>query len=398
MSGFHAVIDVRRWGDFGIGTYVRNLVLALARIDRDNRYTLIARPAHCTELASIAPNFQAVPYRRSDTDLIHNATFPYFLRRFRANLHHIPLNSVAYWMPRPYIVTVHDMSSILFRRSRNFRGALHEERYRRGVARAERVIAVSHSTRRDLEAVLPIAPDRVRTIYSAPDPVFSAANGNSSDGEVLERSDGEVLERSDKEVLERSDEEVLERYSIRSPFILYAGIVRPRKNIPRLVEAFAVLRGDFENHAIYRDLRLVIIGDELSRNTAVRRAVVATRVEPYVRFLGFVPIETLRVFYRAALIFAFPSLYEGFGLAPLEAMACGTPVVASNLPALVEAVGDAAELVTPDNVFDIARGLRELLIDEEKRTALAQAGRMQAGRFSWDDTARRVLGVYGEVV
>jgi glycosyltransferase involved in cell wall biosynthesis len=72
--------------------------------------------------------------------------------------------------------------------------------------------------------------------------------------------------------------------------------------------------------------------------------------------------------------------------------------VASNLPALVEAVGDAAELVTPDNVFDIARGLRELLIDEEKRTALAQAGRMQAGRFSWDDTARRVLGVYGEVV
>jgi glycosyltransferase involved in cell wall biosynthesis len=159
-----------------------------------------------------------------------------------------------------------------------------------------------------------------------------------------------------------------------------------------------VLRGDFENHTVYRDLRLVIIGDELSRNPAVRRAVVATRVEPYVRFLGFVPIETLRVFYRAAVIFAFPSLYEGFGLAPLEAMACGTPVVASNLPALVEAVGDAAELVTPDNVFDIRRGLRELLIDEEKRRTLAQAGRMQAARFSWDETARRVLGVYGEVI
>jgi glycosyltransferase involved in cell wall biosynthesis len=382
MSCFHAVIDVRRWGDFGIGTYVRNLVLALARIDCDNRYTLIARPEHCAELASLPRNFQAAPYRRRDTDLIHNATFPYFLRRFRANLYHIPLNSVAYWMPQPYIVTVHDMSSILFRPGRNFRRAMHEERYRRGAARAERVIAVSHSTRRDLEAVVPIAPERVRTIYSAPDPVFSAANGASSDGEVLERSDAEVLER----------------YSIRSPFILYAGIVRPRKNIPRLVEAFAVLRGDFENHPIYRDLRLVIIGDELSRNPAVRRAVVATRVEPYVRFLGFVPIETLRVFYRAAVIFAFPSLYEGFGLAPLEAMACGTPVVASNLPALVEAVGDAAELVTPDNVFDIARGLRELLIDEERRRTLAQAGRMQAGRFSWDETARRVLGVYGEVV
>jgi glycosyltransferase involved in cell wall biosynthesis len=281
---------------------------------------------------------------------------------------------VAYWMPRPYIVTVHDMSSILFRPGQNFRRALHEERYRRGAARAERVITVSHSTRRDLEAVVPLAPERVRTIYSAPDPVFSNPNGDSS------------------------DEEVLERYSIRSPFILYAGIVRPRKNIPRLVEAFAVLRGDFENHAIYRDLRLVIIGDELSRHPAVRRAVIATRVEPYVRFLGFVPIETLRVFYRAAVIFAFPSLYEGFGLAPLEAMACGTPVVASNLPALVEAVGDAAELVTPDNVFDIARGLRELLNDEEKRRTLAEAGRMQARCFSWDETARRVLGVYEEIV
>src|SRR6202044_1416781 len=99
---------------------------------------------------------------------------------------------------------------------------------------------------------------------------------------------------------------------------------------------------------------------------AVRRAAAATRMEPLVRFLGFVPLETLRVFYRAASIFAFPSLYEGFGLAPLEAMACGTPVVASNLPSLVEALGEAAELVIPDNVFDIARGLRELLLDRER--------------------------------
>ena len=115
----------------------------------------------------------------------------------------------------------------------------------------------------------------------------------------------------------------------------------------------------------------MIIGDELSRNPSVRRAVIATRVEPFVRFLGFVPTETLKVFYRAATIFAFPSLYEGFGLAPLEAMACGTPVVASNLPPLVEAVGDAAELVTPDNVFDIARGLRELLLDRGTPGTLA---------------------------
>ena len=145
------------------------------------------------------------------------------------------------------------------------------------------------------------------------------------------------------------------------------------------------------------NLKLVIIGDELSRHPAVRRAVVATRVDPFVRFLGFVPMDTLKVFYRAATLFAFPSLHEGFGLAPLEAMACGTPVVASDIPALVEAVGDAAELVTPDNVFDVARGLRSVLLDENRRRELSQIGRVRAQRFDWDDTARSVLDVYREI-
>src|SRR6516162_9662487 len=369
---FHAVIDVRRWRDFGIGTYIRNLVQALARIDSGNRYTLIARPEDTGDLAALPGNFQAAPYGRRDTDLLHNLAFPLFLKKFRADLYHIPLNSIAYLMPQPYVVTIHDMSTLLYPVGSDVRAALHEERYRRGALRASRVIAVSHSTRRDLEAVLPIRSDKVRTIYSAPDPTFT-----------------EVYEES-------KHQQVLERYSIQAPFILYAGTVRPQKNVPRLVEAFAVLRGEFERHPVYRDLRLVIIGDELSRNPAVRRAVIATRVEPFVRFLGFVPSETLKVFYKAALVFAFPSLYEGFGLAPLEAMACGTPVVASNLPSLVEAVNDAAELVTPDNVFDIARGLRELLMNDEKRGSLSAAGILQAQRFDWGDTARHVLDVYQE--
>jgi len=375
VTPFHAVIDVRRWGDFGIGTYIRNLVTTLARMDRENRYTLISLPENHQEVSGLAANFTSAPYARADTDLAHNVTFPYFLRRFHADLYHIPLNSVAYWMPQPYVLTIHDMSSIMFRTRSDLRGALHEERYRRGALRAARVIAVSNSTRRDLESVLPIPSDRIRTIYSAPDPAFTSDHVDSG-----------------------HEQQVLERYSIRWPFILYAGTVRPQKNVPRLVEAFAVLRGEFENDPEFKDLRLVIIGDELSGNPSVRRAVIATRIEPYVRFLGFVPIETLRVFYRAASIFAFPSLYEGFGLAPLEAMACGTPVVASNLPPLVEAVGDAAELVTPDNVFDIARGLRELLLDRKRRESLSWAGQLQAARFSWEETARDVLKVYRELI
>ena len=118
---------------------------------------------------------------------------------------------------------------------------------------------------------------------------------------------------------------------------------------------------------MYKDLRLVIIGDTISQYPAVRQAVIKSRVETVVRFLGFVPFETLRCFYESAAAFVFPSRYEGFGLPPLEAMACGTPVVCSNVSSLPEVVGDAAILVNPENVFDIARGIRDVLLDEELR-------------------------------
>jgi glycosyltransferase involved in cell wall biosynthesis len=276
-------------------------------------------------------------------------------------------------MPRPYVVTIHDMSTLLFPAQRDIRHTVREEKYRRGASRARRIITVSNSTRRDIESVLRIPAERIRTIYSAPDPAFTA---DDHDGQ---------------------DRQILDRYSIRPPFILYAGTIRKQKNIPRLIQAFGVLRAEFENHPDYRYLRLIIIGDELSKNPSVRRAVLETRMEPVVRFLGFVPSETLRVFYRAAAVFAFPSLYEGFGLAPLEAMACGTPVVASDIPPLVEAVGDAAELVSPDNVFDIARGLREVLCDQERRRKMITAGLAQAQRFHWNHTARQVLDVYRDI-
>ena len=370
----HVVIDARRIRDFGIGTYIRNLIQGLSRLEHKNRYSLIIPSKDIPELQGLGSNFQTAIYDHLDTEIMHNIAFPKFLRTLQADLYHIPLNSVAWWMPQPYVLTIHDMSTLLFPSHRSFRNRMHEQRYRRGALRAARVIAVSNSTRRDVETVLHVPPERIRTIYSAPDPAFTVeAAGPEHDGQTLER------------------------YSIQKPFILYAGTIRPQKNVPRLIEAFAVLRGELENHPEFRELRLVIIGDELSKYPAVRRAVVSSRVEQFVRFLGFVPMDTLRVFYRAAALFAFPSLYEGFGLAPLEAMACGTPVVASNLPSLVEAVDDAAELVSPDNVFDIARGMRDILLDQNRRNALISAGLSQAKRFHWDHTAQQVLNIYQEL-
>jgi glycosyltransferase involved in cell wall biosynthesis len=278
-------------------------------------------------------------------------------------------------MPKPYVVTIHDMSSLLYADPARRQPRLLAYRFRKGLERADRIIAVSEATRRDLEKLLGIPPHRIRRIYNAPDPRFLAPSEPA----------GEESSR------------ILQRYGIEYPYLLYAGNIRIQKNIPRLVEAFAVVRGELENHPIYRDLRLIIIGDEIGKNPAVRRAVIQTRVEQVARFLGFVPLETLRVFYQNAAAFVFPSLYEGFGLPPLEAMACGAPVVTSGVSSLPEVVGDAAILVNPENVFDIARGIREVLTDDRLRQRLIERGRLQAKRFSWERTASEALAVYREV-
>ena len=142
---------------------------------------------------------------------------------------------------------------------------------------------------------------------------------------------------------------------------------------------------------------MIIIGDELSKHPDLRRTVIRSRVQNDVRFMGFVPIEVLRIFYDAAKIFVFPSLYEGFGLPPLEAMAHGTPVVTSNTSSLPEVVGNAAVLVNPENVFEIMRALHRVLLDQALRDKLKARGYEQAKRFSWDASAQQILRVYHEV-
>ncbi len=382
---FHVAFDARHLRDFGIGTYIRNLLRALGNLDHENRYTITAFPGDVKDFDGLPANFKLVTYARSDLDLRDLAAFPLFVRQFQPDLYHMPLNRVPYWMPKPYVVTIHDMSVLLFEQVSSWRQSLRHYLFRRGLLRADKVIAVSEATRRDVEHYLNIPASRIRRIYNAPDPRF-AAHPNPADARAAGPGSADHERRR-----------ILERYQISYPYLLYTGTIRPQKNIPRMVEAFAVLRGDLENHPVYSDLRLIIIGDEVSRNPTVRQAVNKTHMEQAVRFLGFVPFDTLRVFYESAAAFVFPSLYEGFGLPPLEAMASGTPVVTSNVSSLPEVTGDAAMIVNPDNVFDIARGIREVLLDVSLRRDLVARGYSQAASFSWDVTAREVLDTYREV-
>ncbi len=382
-------LDTRRVADFGIGTYIRNLVRALARVDDRNRYKLITTEQAVPEFADLPPNFETAIFPGAKKKGIGQGglaqiRYGLFLRKLEADIFHIPLNSVPLLMPKPYLVTIHDMSTLLFASQRGYRNRLRHFYLRRGLLRADRVMAVSMATCRDVEAVLGIPASRIRVVYNAPDPTFHAPPAMTG-------------VRGEEPGYPPEIQRVLDRYRIHYPFLLYVGRTNPQKNIPRLVEAFAVLRGEIQDHPVYRDLRLLIIGDEISRYPAVRHAVIQSRVEDTVRFLGFVPIDTLRSFYQAASAFVFPSLYEGFGLPPLEAMACGTPVVCSHVSSLPEVVGDAAEIVNPENVFDIARGMREVLLDQARRSLLVQRGFEQARRFSWERTAQQVLDAYEEI-
>jgi glycosyltransferase involved in cell wall biosynthesis len=384
-------LDTRRVADFGIGTYIRNLVRALARVDDRNRYKLITTEQAVPEFADLPPNFETAIFPGTKKKgIAHSGVaqirYGLFLRKLEADLFHIPLNAVPLLMPKPYLVTIHDMSTLLFASQLGYRNRLRHFYLRRGLIRADRVMAVSMATCRDVEAVLGIPASRMRVVYNAPDPTFHAPRATA-----LRRAHGE--ETGYPPEIQR----VLDRYRIHYPFLLYVGRTNPQKNIPRLVEAFAVLRGEIQEDPVYRDVRLLIIGDEISRYPALRHAVIQSRVEDTVRFLGFVPIDTLRSFYQAASAFVFPSLYEGFGLPPLEAMACGTPVVCSSVSSLPEVVGDAAEIVNPENVFDIARGMREVLLNRQRRSLLVERGFEQARRFSWERTAQQVLDAYEEI-
>jgi glycosyltransferase involved in cell wall biosynthesis len=379
------LLDARHVRDFGFGTYIRNLVRGLAGLETTHRFLLTCHRKDQHEFDGLPENFQLLFYERSDAHPFDEIAFPMFVRGLRPDLIHVPLSLVPALLPQPYVVTVHDLSGLIFDNLPGWRHELRRMRMRRGMMRAACVLAVSEATRADVEQLLNVPAQKIRRIYGAADPTFT------------HRAPGRGARAAGPEAWERERRRILERYQINYPFLLYAGTIQPQKNIPRLVEAFALLRGELEGHPLYKQLRLIIIGDEISRYPSVRKAVIQSRVEPVVRFLGFVPLDTLRIFYEAASAFVFPSLYEGFGLPPLEAMASGTPVICSNVTSLPEVVGDAAYVVSPDNVFDIARGMKEVLLDEGLRKTLVAKGLEQSRRFRWEETARQVLDTYVEV-
>ncbi len=370
-------IDIRRMTEFGIGTYTRNVVRTLGRLDRENKYFLIGSPEKVKEIGSLPGNFHTVPLLEPDSTTKGYFEFRVILKRLECDLVHIPH---LFWLPRalpcPYVMTVHDLLEHMSRAKgrSGMRRALYYQLTRRVLKGAARIFAVSQFSKSEIEKLFGLPSRQIEVVYNAIDERFLHGHATDADRQLI-----------------------AERYLVTYPFLLYAGRISPHKNLVRIIEAFSALRGELEKEGKLPDLKLIIIGDDLSGHPDLRRTVIRGGVQNEVRFLGFVPIEILRIFYDVANVFLFPSLYEGFGLPPLEAMAHGTPVVTSNTSSLPEVVGNAAVLVNPENVFEIMRATHRVLIDQNLREKLRQRGYEQAKKFSWDSSVRRILKVYGEV-
>ncbi len=363
-------IDARKLHDFGIGTYIRNLLRQLARLDRDTEFVLLCRPDDVGSLTSLGNNFRAIAETSGNYSIAEQLRIPIALQREGVTLFHAPHYVLPPLVRCQSVVTIHDCIHLMFPQYLPNRMALAYARtsIRLAARRATRVLTVSESSKRDILRFVDTEPDKIDVIYNAFDERFG-------------------VEPREEDVVR-----VRERYQLHDEFVLYAGNVKPHKNLERLIDAFDRVRRRGLDH-----LKLVIIGDEISKYASLRRAVHKHQLHKYVRFLGFLPEETLAVMYRLAGVFVFPSLYEGFGLPPLEAMASGTPVVTSNVSSLPEVAGDAAMLVDPYDPDSIATGIERVLTDERVRGDLRRKGIARARQFSWEQSVKRVREIYGEV-
>jgi glycosyltransferase involved in cell wall biosynthesis len=269
---------------------------------------------------------------------------------------------------RPSLVTVHDLSSVRWRH-------LHERRTRRTSRRlgwmvriATHVITHTETVCEEIRQQYGLPGEKVTGIPLAPGPQFHAAPGDDDDA-------------------------IRKNYGLHQPYVLFVGTLEPRKNLVTLIRAFTGLPP-----RILAETQLAICGRWGWKNEALQTEIEKLQPKNWLRITGYVPDEHLPTLYRGAAVLAYPSLYEGFGLPPLEAMASGVPVIASGVPAVAEVLGDAALLVSPLDVEGWKRGLQGLLAGPETRQTYIHRGRLHAGKFSWERSAERTYSLYQKVL
>ena len=347
----------------GTENYSLHLIAALLRGDSANRYVLYCNQQPAAGLFPLTTHteIRTLPSRRLWTHL----RLAWDVARRPPDVLFIPAHVVPAYCRCPAVVTIHDLGYLAHPEAHPLASRLYLSlSTRHSVRSARRVIAVSLATKDDLVAKLGVPQERIAVVHEACPPGYKP---------LADRRLGLAAAA---------------KYGLTDPYVLSVGTLHPRKNVPRLLEAFALAR---RQQGLPHMLGLV--GRIGWRAQAVGQTIAGLGLQDTVVVTGYVPEAELPLLLGAADALAFPSLYEGFGLPALEAMACGVPVVAANSTSLPEVVGDAGLLVNPLDVEDIARGLATVLTDRTLHADLAERGYLRAGEFSWEKAARETLAV-----
>jgi len=366
-------IDARKLTDFGIGSYVRHLIEAIARRPEASRYEfrLYVHGEDREALPALADNFSVVEEESPGYSVSELTRFAWRLMRERLDLFHATHYVIPPLARARAVVTIHDIIHVLYPQFLPNRAALVYARVmiRRALKRADRILTVSYNTKRDLVDYFGIAPARVEVVYNGVSNRF----------------------RSDLPLEERK--RVAAKYGLPRPYLLFLGGEKPHKNVRNVLRAFAQARRERAlPHA------LVLAGPMPKNRSRVEAVISALELDDRVFRPGIVPESDLPGLFAGADAFLYPTLYEGFGLPVVEAMACGVPVLTSSTSALQEIAGGYAYLVDPMDVDAIARGIVDLATDPSRRTEFADLGKRRARDFSWDRAAEQTLRVYAEAL
>ena len=361
-------IDVRKLADFGIGSYLQGLLGEFARRGEPRGFVVLVDPGGRHLLPEMPEDWQVVEVAARGYSIEEHFAVPLAAVRHGVATLHVPHYVVPAFYPGKVVVTIHDIIHVLFPQFLR-RGGLAYARLMiaRAVRRAQRIVTPSATTAHDLQRLFGTGAEKLLVIPHGVDPEFLQPAGPD-------------------------DEAVLERLGVGPPYLLHVGNHKPHKNVEGLLKAYQILVHDGRGETP----PLVLVGGFSADGVLARRAA-AMGLGGRVRCLGHVERGELAALFRGALLFLYPTLYEGFGLPVLEAMACGVPVVAGDIPAVREVAGDAVERVNPRDVVALANTVRRLLDQAEHRRELAARGRARARLFSWQRAADATLSVYRAV-
>jgi len=351
----------------GNETYALNLLRALVQDPGGNSYQVLTpHPDRLRAVVALPPSAEVVQVRPAASLLRIPIGIPNAVRRHRSEVLH-----VSYVAPPvvacPTVVTVHDLSYLAYPQSLSPRARfMLTALVPFSLRRAARVIAVSDFTRRDVMTRYGVPDEKISVVYEAAGPGFG----------VLDTARTQQLPSG-----------------VTEPFVLTVGNLEPRKNLARLIEAFAAVA---RNPGV--TAKLVLVGKAKGEGGSLARLVEQHGLRDRVIFTGFVAEEQLVLLYNRAAVFVYPSLYEGFGLPPLEAMACGCPVIASNVTAMPEVLGDAALLFDPTSTAGVRDAILGVLGADERARDLRSRGLRQVARYSWAKAAEQTRAVYGAAV